>query len=86
MASFLSGSNGEKNSKSIKFENSIISVRKGDKFVYEVVKDYFKQVSPIEPKLEGRLFITNVTGIASKFSVASKSILLTFSVILKVFI
>merc|ERR1712198_489291 len=88
LASFLSGSdelNGPKQQKGV-FDKSIISVKKGEKFIYEVVRDYFRLMSPINQQLEGRLILTEVNNMTptSRSSSASKSIFMILCVLLNI--
>ena len=84
----MSGSdelNGPKQQKGV-FDESIISVKKGEKFIYEVVRDYFRLMSPINQQLEGRLILTEVNNMTptSRSSSASKSTLMILCVLLNI--
>ena len=84
----MSGSdelNGPKQQKGV-FDKSIISVKKGEKFIYEVVRDYFRLMSPINQQLEGRLILTEVNNMTptSRSSSASKSTLMILCVLLNI--
>ena len=39
------------------FDNNILEHHQGDRFIFEVVRDYFKATSPVEQHIEGRFHV-----------------------------
>lgn len=56
LPSFLAGGGSRKNQKQMRgiFDQNILEHIPGDRFIYEVVRDYFKATSPVEQHVEGR--------------------------------
>ena len=61
LPSFLAGGGERKNQKEMRgiFDSNILSHTPGDRFIYEVVREYFQRNTPISQKVEGRLNIVN---------------------------
>merc|ERR1711973_728584 len=61
LPSFISGSDNVKGQRQIRaegvFDDNILTLTKGDVFIYEAVRDYFKMKSPVEQRIEGRWFV-----------------------------
>ena len=61
LPSFLAGGGARKNQKEMRgiFDGNILSHTPGDRFIYEVVREYFRKNTPISQHVEGRLNIVN---------------------------
>ena len=61
LPSFLAGGGERKNQKEMRgiFDSNILSHTPGDRFIYEVVREYFQRNTPISQQVEGRLNIVN---------------------------
>ena len=61
LPSFLAGGGERKNQKEMRgiFDSNILSHTPGDRFIYEVVREYFRKNTPISQHVEGRLNIVN---------------------------
>jgi len=59
LPSFLAGGGSRKNQKQMRgiFDNNILEHHQGDRFIFEVVRDYFKATSPVEQHIEGRFHV-----------------------------
>lgn len=61
LPSFLAGGGERKIQKEMRgiFDSNILSHTPGDRFIYDVVKEYFQKNTPISQHVEGRLNIIN---------------------------
>ena len=61
LPSFLAGGGERKIQKEMRgiFDSNILSHIPGDRFIYDVVKEYFQKNTPISQRVEGRLNIIN---------------------------
>ena len=61
LPSFLAGGGERKIQKEMRgiFDSNILSHIPGDRFIYDVVKEYFQRNTPISQHVEGRLNIIN---------------------------
>lgn len=61
LPSFLAGGGERKIQKEMRgiFDSNILSHETGDRFIYDVVKEYFQKNTPISQHVEGRLNIIN---------------------------
>ena len=61
LPSFLAGGGERKIQKEMRgiFDSNILSHTPGERFIYDVVKEYFQKNSPIEQRVEGRLSIVD---------------------------
>ena len=61
LPSFLAGGGERKIQKEMRgiFDSNILSHTPGDRFIYDVVREYFQKNTPIAQHVEGRLNIIN---------------------------
>ena len=61
LPSFLAGGGERKIQKEMRgiFDSNILSHTPGDRFIYDVVKEYFQKNTPISQHIEGRLNIVD---------------------------
>ena len=61
LPSFLAGGGERKIQKEMRgiFDSNILNHTPGDRFIYDVVKEYFQKNTPIEQRVEGRLNIVD---------------------------
>ena len=61
LPSFLAGGGERKIQKEMRgiFDSNILSHTPGDRFIYDVVKEYFQKNTPISQRVEGRLNIVD---------------------------
>ena len=61
LPSFLAGGGERKIQKEMRgiFDSNILSHIPGDRFIYDVVKEYFQKNTPISQHIEGRLNIVD---------------------------
>ena len=63
------------------FDSNILSHTPGDRFIYDVVKEYFQKNTPISQHIEGRLNIVDQKQ-SSVFPIAMSPILLLVTMLL----
>ena len=85
LPSFLAGGGERKNQKEMRgiFDGNILTHVPGDRFIYDVVKEYFQKNSPIEQYLEGRLNIVNQKPSSVSSVVMSPALLMLVTVMFK---
>ena len=61
LPSFLAGGGERKIQKEMRgiFDSNILNHTPGDRFIYDVVKEYFQKNTPISQRVEGRLNIVD---------------------------